>query len=125
MASTPGTANLLAGIAYLSIDGTSYYVVGEAKYSVASVKRETVSGMDGVHGFKENPQAGYIALKLRDTGGLSVADFNAMTGVTVVLSLANGKTIMASNAWTVEAQEVDVGEAAFDVRFESAKVEEI
>jgi hypothetical protein len=116
--------NRLAGKAYLSVDGASYMLRGKLAYGVSSVKRETKSGQDGVHGYGEMPIPGFISGTLSDAGGLTVADFNAMTNVTVVAELANGKTVIARNAWTVEAQEVDTEEATFDVRWESRSVEE-
>jgi hypothetical protein len=125
MPSQVGTPNFLAGIAYLSIDGTPYDVVGKAGYRVSSVDRKTKVGMDRVHGFGETPVPGNIVATLRDSGGLTVADLNAMTSVTVVLQLANGKTVMASAAWTVDAQDVDSEEATLDVKWESATVTEI
>jgi len=125
MTSQVGTPNFLAGIAYLSINGTPYQVAGKAGYRVSTVTRETVVGMDGVHGFKETPVPGNIVASLRDGGGLSVAALNAMTDETVVLQLANGKTVMASGAWTVDAQDVDSAEATLDVKWEAPRVTEI
>ena len=118
------TTNRLAGIAFLSIDGTSYAVSGDLSYKVATVKRETLTGQDGVHGYSEMPVAGGVSATLRDTGGLSVADLNAMTNSTVVAELANGKTIIARNAWTVEAQEEKTAEATLEVKWESPDVTE-
>lgn len=114
--------NLLAGTASFSVDGVNYRLAAQAKYSPSSVKRETLTGMDGVHGFKETPIPGFISCTLRDTGDLTVADFNAMVDDDVVLELANGKTVTAYSAWTVESQEVDTMEATFDVRWESNNV---
>ncbi|WP_204377404.1 phage tail tube protein [Aquitalea magnusonii] len=105
------TTNLLAGTATLTVDGTAYMLEGELKYNVSKVTRETMKGMDGVHGYKETPNAGYISGRFRDTGSLTVAQFNAMTNVTVTAKLANGKTIIGRNMWTVETQEVDSAEA--------------
>lgn len=116
--------NRLAGIAYLSVDGQSYPVQGELSYKVSTVKRETLTGQDGVHGYSEMPIAGGISATLRDTGGLSVASLNAMTNSTVVAELANGKVIIARNAWTVEAQEVKTTEATIEVKWESPDVSE-
>lgn len=115
MASPTG---LLAGTASLSIDGTTYMITGDFKYKPAGKKRSTLSGMDRVHGFKEEISAPYISFNLRDWGGLTVADINSMTDVTVVGQLANGKTIIGRDMWTVEEQEVDSVEAKFDVRLE-------
>ncbi len=115
---------LLAGTATISIDGQTYLLVGELTWRVASVSRETLVGMDGPHGFKETPIPGFISATLRDANNITVADLNAMTNVTVVCSLANGKTIIGRNMWTVDAQEVKSAEGTFEVRFEGPFVEE-
>ena len=121
MAANP---NRLAGIAYLSVDGQSYMLAGELSYQVSTVSRETLVGQDAVHGYAEKPVAGFISGTLRDSGSLTVADFNAMNDVTVVVELANGKTILGRNMWTVEAQEVKTVEGTFEVKWEGFAVEE-
>lgn len=118
------TTNRLAGIAYLAVDGQTYMLVGDLAYNPSTISRETVSGQDRVHGYSEKPQQGTISATLRDTGGLTVANFNAMTNVTVMCELANGKTIVGRNMWTVEAQEVKTTEATFEVKWEGFSVEE-
>ncbi|RJF83457.1 phage tail protein [Azospirillum cavernae] len=118
------TSRRLAGVAYFTVDGVSYMLAGDFSYSPVQVKRETISGMDGVHGYKETPIPGFISATLRDAGSLSVAAFNAMTNVTVMIELANGKIVTARNAWTVDSQEVKGADSTFDVKFESALVEE-
>ncbi|MDA8092350.1 MAG: phage tail tube protein [Betaproteobacteria bacterium] len=112
------TTNRLAGVAYLSVDGQSYMLSGDLSYSPGSIKRESLSGQDSVHGYSEMPTAPFIAGTLRDSGQLTVASINQMTNVTVTLELANGKTVIGRNMWTVEAQEVKTQEATFEVRFE-------
>lgn len=117
-------ANSLAGTAYFSIDGTSYMLVGDLNWSTSKVNRETQAGMDGVHGFSEKPIAGFIEGTFRDNQGLTVAAFNSMTDNTVMAELANGKVVIARNAWTAEHQEVNSVEATFKVRWESREVVE-
>ncbi len=118
------TTNRLAGVAYLSVDGQNYMLSGDLSYSVSKVSRETLVGQDRVHGYSEKPHAGFIAGSFRDAGGLTVANFNAMTNVSVVAELANGKTIVGRNMWTVDAQEVKTAESTFEVKWESISVEE-
>ncbi|ARF52786.1 phage tail tube protein [Pantoea stewartii] len=118
------TTNRLAGTATVTVDGLSIMVAGNFKYAVAKNKRETLTGMDRVHGYKEKPTAGFISCQVRDSGGTTVSDFNDQTNVTVTAELANGKTIIGSGMWTVEAQEVDSEDAVFDVRWESDSVQE-
>jgi hypothetical protein len=112
------TSNRLAGTAYLTVDGQSYMVEAESSYKVSSVKRETLKGQSGVHGYKESPEEGMISATLRDAQGLSVASINAMTNANVMLKLANGKTIIGSGMWTVDVQEVKTSEATFEVKWE-------
>lgn len=118
------TTNRLAGTAYISADGQTFMLSGDLGYSVSKVTRETLAGQDRIHGYSEKPHAGMISATLRDAGGLSVAAFNAMTNVTVTCELANGKTIIGRNMWTVEAQEVKTTEGTFEVKWEGFSVEE-
>jgi hypothetical protein len=116
--STNPTTNRLAGLANLALGGVTYLLQGDFKYSPGTVDRETLVGMDQVHGYKETPRAPFIEFRLRDANSVNVASFNGMTGINISVTLANGKTITGSNMWTVKAQEVDSMEAVFDVRLE-------
>lgn len=117
--------NRLAGIASVTIDGVSFSIVGEGNYRTASAKRETLTGQDGVHGYSEMPGAGKISWKGRDSGTVSIEALNNASNVTVVLSLANGKTIIGRNMWrTGEPIEVNTEDASFSVEFESPDVSE-
>lgn len=114
----------LAGTAFLSVDGVTYMLAGDFEYSPSKVSRETLVGMDGVHGFSEKPNAGHIAGTLRDSGGLSVASLNAMDNVTVTAQLANGKTIVGRNMWAVDTQTVKSTDATIEVKWEGLNVAE-
>lgn len=118
------TTNRLAGIAYLSVNGQSYMLAGDLSYNPSKVSRESLVGQDGIHGYSEKPHVGSISGSFRDGGSLTVADFNAMTNVTVTAELANGKTIIGSGMWTVDVQEVKTAEATFEVKWEGFSVEE-
>ena len=117
--------NRLAGIAYLSVDGFTFLLSGDLSYSVSKVERETLIGQDRVHGYSEKPHAGFIHGTIRDAGGLSVSAINAMTNVTAVCELANGKTITGRNMWTVETQEAKTEDGTIEVKWEGFSVEEI
>lgn len=112
------TSNRLAGTVELWVDGQRYMLVGEFEYNPSLFTRETLTGEDTVHGYSEKPITPHIAGTLRDSNGLTVADLNAMTGVTVVAQLANGKTIVGSGMWTVENQTVKSTDATIEVRWE-------
>jgi hypothetical protein len=114
-----------AGIATLSINGTSYDVVSDASYFVSTVKRDTLTGQSGVQGYSEMPVAGYISATIRDNGGMTVASFNQMTSVNCVLTLANGKQVYGDGMWNTEADEVKTQEGTFSIKFEGSPVLEI
>ncbi|KAK0338530.1 hypothetical protein LTR94_038285, partial [Friedmanniomyces endolithicus] len=62
---------MIAGTAYLTIDGRSVQLVGEFSYRPTQSNNETLIGMDGVHGVKGTPAAGMIKATLRDNGSIS------------------------------------------------------
>lgn len=110
--------NRLAGEAEVTVDGQTYMIAGDFKYSPASVARETLTGQDRVHGYSEKPRAPFISCSVRDSGSLTVSDFNAMTTVTISAMLSNGKQVVGHGMWSVESQDVDTQDAKFEVRFE-------
>lgn len=114
----------IAGTAYLTVDGQTYSVAGDFEYDPSTKARETLSGQSGVDGYSEKPKPGEIKATLRDMGGLSLAAINAMTGVTVVVELANGKTIIGSNMWTVEPQGAKAEDATVPVTWQGRSVTE-
>ena len=118
------TTNRLAGTAYVTVNGVTVMVEDSFKYQAATVNRTTLTGMDGVHGYKEKPVAPYISARLRDSGGTNVQGFNQQTNVNVIAELANGKTIIGRSLWTVNVQEVESEDAVFDVRWEGRDVTE-
>ncbi|KVO95563.1 phage tail protein [Burkholderia ubonensis] len=116
--------NRLAGTASLTVDGQNYLLVGDFEYNPSKVTRESLVGMDDVHGFSEKKRVGSISGTLRDTGSLTIADLNAMDNVTIVAQLANGKTIIGRNMWTVEDQTVKSTDATVEVKWEGPAVSE-
>lgn len=116
--------NRLGGIAFASIDGKTVPLRGDLKYSPGSINREGVTGQDGPHGYKETPVFPWMSITLSDTGGLTVADFNAITNSTIVAQLGNGKVVTGRNAFSVDVQEVDAGDAKFEVKFNCFAVTE-
>src|SRR5215472_15852845 len=114
----------LGGITGVSIDGTSYMVVSDVTWSPARWKRETLVGLDSVHGFSEVPIQGYIEATLRNSGAISVRAFNDMRCVELLVTLANGKVVGGSNMWNTSALEVRAQEGTFQVRFDGIDVSE-
>ena len=118
-------SNAIAGTLSIMVNGQAYAIAGAGTYLVSSTSRETLKGQDGVHGFKEMPDVGFISWQGRDSGALSMTTLNSLDGVTVIADLKNGKTIIATNAWRDgEPAEVNTEDATFTVKFASASVTE-
>ena len=118
------TCERLAGITGFTVDGTAYMVVSDVTWSPVRWRRETLVGLDSVHGFSEVPLQGYIEATLRDAGDLSVESFNEMRCVEIQVQLANGKVVGGSNMWCTSALEVRAAEGTFQVRFDGTDVAE-
>ena len=116
-------ANRLAGTATLTIDGVSFMIT-KTQYMCGKVTREALKGQDGIHGYSEMPQVPYIKGTFRDARFVSLTQINAITNSTAILVLANGKTIIGTNVFTSEAQEVDTVEGTFDVTFNAMQMDE-
>jgi hypothetical protein len=114
----------LAGITGVTIDGVAYMVVSDVTWSPSRWKRETLLGLDSVHGFSEVPIQGYIEATLRDQATITVDSFNEMRCVEVQVTLANGKVVGGANMWCTSALEVRAAEATFQARFDGMLVQE-
>lgn len=89
--------NRLAGVATVTVDGKSFSISGEGTYQLSGTKREPLIGQSGYDGYSEIPQPGNISWQGRDANHVDIAALNEATNVTVVLSLANGKTVTGRN----------------------------
>ena len=118
---TAPTTNRRAGVLTASINGAIYDIV-DLKYSLSTVKRETLIGQSGVQGYKETPMQGSVEMTIRDANAISAKTFELFTTATVVVNLANGKTVTAVNCWLTDAVTIDTAEGSFSVKFEGSNV---
>ncbi len=91
-------AERVGGVAYLFVDGTQHAVVGNFTYNLGSPKRESKLGPDGYHGYTEKAQASVIEGEVTDMRDTDVKTLTELTGATVTLELANGKTVVQRDA---------------------------
>ena len=111
-------SNRLAGTAYMAINGKTVALVGDFEWNTGTVTRESLVGMDGVHGFKEKPKPSKMKATLRDLGNVSVAAFNNLTDVTITVELANGKRVTMRNAWQVGEMPAKAEDGTVDLEFD-------
>lgn len=111
------------GIISLAVGGVTQDVHGQFTYGLGQPKREAIVGPDGVHGFKELPQVGFIEGEIVDSAGLDVAALFNVTNQTVTLALANGKTVMLNSAYYAGDGTAQTEEGLVAVRFEGTAQE--
>lgn len=123
LSATTPTGLRLAGVVEASIDGVSYNCTAYS-WSPSRFTRQAMASMSGIDGYSETPIAAFIELTLRDARNVSISDFNAKTGATVVINIANGKQVVGHNMVCMVAQEVSGADATFVTRWEIGEVYE-
>jgi hypothetical protein len=118
-------AYVVGGIAYLKVNGEQYLLRGDLMISPDRYERKEVIGQDGMHGYTETPHAPSIKATLTDRAGLSIAQFENMTDVTVTAEELNGKTYVLRNAFTTTARQINTAEGSFEVTWVGMACEEM
>jgi hypothetical protein len=114
----------VGGIIQLKIGGTIYNAKGAFTYNIGAPKREAVVGSDAVHGFKELPQAPMIEGVITDTSDLDLSTLLNFRDGTVILSLANGKSVSLNNAFYAGDGNVTTEEGEIEVSFKGTSAKE-
>lgn len=115
----------VGGILFLKVDGELFQAKGEFTYNINKVKRESVVGVDAVHGFSETPKAIYFEGAITDSDELDLQAFQTIRDATATLELANGKVIVFREAFYAADGDVTSSQGEIQVRFEAIDGEEI
>lgn len=118
-------ARRIGGIIQLKVDGQALQAKGSFTYNLGVPKRELVVGHDGVHGYKELPQAPSLEGTITDAANLDLQALLEANDVTIVLELANGKIFVMRNAVYVSEGNVTSEEGEIEVMFEGESAEEV
>ena len=112
-----------AGLIQLQTNGTIQDAKGEFTVNYGQVKREEIVGADGIHGYKETPQAGMIKGAITDRGTLDVKALVTGKDLTVTLLFANGKVFALKDAWYSGDGNLTTGEAEIEVEWKGTAEE--
>lgn len=115
----------VGGYLRLTVDGAQIRAKGDFTYNLGLPKKETVLSSVGVAGWKETPQVCFIEGALTDSNELDLADVCGITNATVILELANGKSVTLREAFFAADGEGSTAEGEFKIRFEGASAEEV
>lgn len=116
----------IGGIITLKVDGAQLAAKGNFTYNLGGFKREAVVGSDGVvHGYKETRIVPFLEGEITDTSDTNIPALLRLTHSTVVLDLANGKSIVYRGAFYAGEGTGNTEEGNFPLRFEAIDAEEI
>jgi hypothetical protein len=118
-------AQRIAGIAFLSVDGTQLALRGNFTVSPSAVERTMLAGQDGVHGYQELPRVPWIEGDLSTVPGLLLEDLESETNVTVVAQLANGMQYTLTGATCKAGFENNTRDGQVRCRWEGLACQEI
>jgi len=117
-----------AGLIQLSTAGVIQDARGNFSYNLGAPKLKAYYGPTGeLQGFSSEPVASYIEGTITDRGTLDVAllmgtggvvGSRDVSGLTITLSLANGKTITLTNAGWAGEGTINADDAKIPVRWE-------
>lgn len=110
-------AQKVAGRVEILIDGDPVFVKGNVSYNLGKPKKEEVLGLDALHGYKETPQAAFIAVDVTFDHDLDLEAILTASDVTVLARLANGVDIILRNAFQTGEGEGNPEEGTVSLRF--------
>lgn len=111
----------VAGTCYIKVNGAQLEVKGGIEVPLTEKKRETVMGLAGPAGYKEEVRTPYIKLTaiFRDDFPMDLVRDN--DDLTVTAELANGKVYTLSGGYVVGEPSVKAEEGETDLEFEGKK----
>ena len=115
----------VAGTAYVKVDGQQIALRGNFKIKPSNVVRESITGLDGYHGFKETPTVTGFTMDVTDRPEVSVQKLAKLEDVTVTVNLINGKTYVLRNAVQIGEIEISADDGMFTLTFEGKSMEEM
>ena len=118
-------AQRVAGIAFLTVDGTQMQLRGNFTVSPSPVERTMIAGQDGVHGYQELPRVPFIEADLTTTPDLSLEALLTETNSTVVALLANQMQYTLTGAVVKGGFEANTRDGQVRVRWDGLACQEI
>ena len=118
-------AQRVGGMIQVLVSGVRYDAAGNWSYNLGRPKREGKVGSDGVHGYTEVPQVPFVEGEITDKSTIDLAALLTAVDATVVLQLANGKTIVLRDAWQAGEGTASTEAGAVPLRFEGLQAEEV
>lgn len=96
-----------AGTVYFKVTGTQYDVRGSVKIGFGGPQRTPIMNVDGsLAGYSTKYVHSTMDLEITDSGGLSLAQMQAISGTATAL-LGNGKNYILANVFNLDPPDLD------------------
>lgn len=119
-------SELVAGVAYVKVDGRQFNLEGSLKVMPSRIKRTGLVGLSGpLPAFKQEWQHAAIEGAFFADRGVTFQDLENVTNATVQIELADGRAFVMRNAWSTAGFEIDAAAGTFTLRFEAPEMVEI
>jgi hypothetical protein len=105
------------GTAYLKINGLQYELRGELEIQPNTTQNEWIANQDTTQVFTQKAITPYMAMKISDSGGLSVQQLNAVQGATITAELISGKVYSLQQAATWGEVKLDTEKGEITAKF--------
>jgi len=107
-----------AGVIYVKINGIPYALGENVKLDFGTLERETITGLDGVHGYAEKPKPASVELDMVKVPDLPLHVFDNMRDETIQIACRDGDNYVFRNAWCTKGPEYDAAKGSYTLRFE-------
>lgn len=109
----------IGGKIRIQANGIDFFVKSKFTYNFGLPKKTLVVGADQrVHGYKEEPQAGFVKGTITDDGSVDLTALVGLTDATITLYLSTGKTAALYQAVYSGDGTGDTEEGEFPFEFE-------
>ena len=111
-------SNAIAGTVTLTGPNGKISVKGSVTASFWDSEKESLSGVDGVHGYKKTFVAPFIEVTASTTSELNINEIVLADNETIQIDMANGKTGLLNSAWLTTRPELSPEEGEVTLRWE-------
>jgi len=110
----------IGGTVFVKVDGERLLARGSVTSNIGQkVTRETVTGVDGVHGQTEVAVVPFVQLDVTEDPGFPLSKLNAVQNATITVELLDGRVLTLQGASQVGDLERNSDEGSIgSVRFE-------
>lgn len=112
--------NVIGGVGAVTVVGLGRLMArGAVRIRIGGKKRETVEGVDEVHGYNEKHVSWRLAIDASKVEGWDPVAIKAIESETILIELAGGVTVKMYGAWNSDDVELDAVEGQASLVFES------